>query len=121
MEELKELVKIVTNRGHKKIALLKWNEKRLSKDMELFYGIQKGEYTNDEQAASQLYNSTPEQAAYKMAKSRLKKKLLNHLFFLDFSGNRSKISHKYEQTCLNLLHQSRMLINIGEYKTSEGL
>jgi hypothetical protein len=121
MEELRELVKIVTNRAQKKIAFLEWDaEKKLSKDMELFYGIQQGKFTSDEQAATHLYNSTPDQASYKMAKSRLRKKLLNHLFFLDFN-NRSKISHKYEQECLNLLHQARMLINLGEYKTSERL
>jgi hypothetical protein len=121
MEELRELVKIVTNRGQKKIALLEWDdEKRLSRDMELFYGIQKGQFATDEQAATQLYGGTPDQASYKMAKSRLRKKLLNHLFFLDFD-NRSKISHKFEQECLNLLHQARMLINLGEYKTSERL
>jgi hypothetical protein len=121
MEELRELVKIVTNRGQKKIALLEWDDdKRLSKDMELFYGIQKAEYTTDQQAAASLYGGTPDQASYKMAKSRLRKKLLNHLFFLDFN-NRSKISHKFEQECLNLLHQARMLINLGEYKTSERL
>jgi hypothetical protein len=110
MEELKELVKIVTNRGQKNISLLDLNEKKLSKEMELFFGIQKGLYANDEQAAAQMYDSTPDDAKYKMLKSRLRKKLLNHLFFLDFSGSRFKISHKYEQECLNLLHQSRMLI-----------
>jgi hypothetical protein len=120
MEELKELVKIVTNRGLKKIALLDWDEKRLSKDMELFYGIQRGELSSDEQAAAHLYASTPDQAGYKMTKSRLRKKLLNHLFFLDFNS-RSKISHKYEQECLNLLHQARMLTNLGESKTTERL
>src|SRR3712207_556503 len=104
MEELKELVKIVTNRGQKKISLLDWDEKRLSKDMELFYGIQRGEYTTDEQAAASLYGGTPDLASYKMVKSRLRKKLINHLFFLDFKS-RSKISHSYEQECLNLLHQ----------------
>jgi hypothetical protein len=119
MEEIKELVKIVTNRGIKKISLLDWDERKKSKDMELFYGIQKGQYNTDEKAANSLYGSTPDQAAYKMAKSRLRKKLLNHLFFLDFS--RSRISHKYEQECLNLLHQSRMLVNLGEHKTSERL
>lgn len=119
MEEIKELVKIVTNRGVRKISLLDWDEKRRSKDMELFYGVQKGVYLTDEQAAEGLYGRTPDLAAYKMAKSRLRKKLLNHLFFLDFS--RSRISHKYEQECLNLLHQARMLVNLGEHKTSERL
>lgn len=89
--------------------------------MELFYGIQQGNYASDEQAAAQLYDSTPDDAKYKMLKSRLRRKLLNHLFFLDFSSNRFKISHKYEQECLNLLHQARMLVNLGELKTSERL
>jgi len=121
MEELKELVKIVTNRGQKNISLLDLSEKKLTKEMELFSGIQRGLYATDEQAAAQLYETTPDDAKYKMLKSRLRKKLLNHLFFLDFRGSRFKISHKYEQECLNLLHQSRMLVNIGEYSATEGL
>jgi hypothetical protein len=121
MEELKELVKIVTNRAQKNISLLDFHEKQLSKEMELFHGIRQGSFLTDEQAAASLYKTKPDQAGYKMLKSRLRKKLLNHLFFIDFSGSRFKISHKYEQECLNLLHQARMLINLGEYKTSERL
>ena len=53
-----------------------------------------------------------------MLKSRLRKKLLNHLFFLDFSDSRLKVSLRYQQECLTLLYQGRTLMNEGELKIS---
>lgn len=119
MEELKELVKIVSTRAHKKVPFLEWDPaKGISKDMMLFYGIKQGKYLTDDAAAQELYQTSSDLPGYKMTKMRLRKKLLNHLFFLDFA-TRSKIAHKHEQECLNLLHQSRMLVNVGAYKTCE--
>jgi len=121
MEDLRKLVQIVTSRGQKSIPLIETKSKANSKETDLFIKIKKGELLTDEDAAKNLYNCDPEDYKIKMLKSRLRKKLLNHLFFLDFSDERLKISHRYEQECLSLLFQGRTLMNVGEHKISAKL
>jgi hypothetical protein len=118
MEDLRKLVQIVINRGQKIHPLLETKGKHLAKETDLFLRIKKGLLQTDEEAAKELYNCKPNDPRMKMLKSRLRKKLLNHLFFLDFSDNRLKVSHRYEQECLSLLHQGRTLMNEGEHKIS---
>lgn len=121
MEDLRKLVQIVTNRGQKTFPLLELKGKSGNKEIDLFLKIKNGDLLTDEQAASVLYNSTPDDHRLKMLKSRLRKKLLNHLFFLDFSDNRLKNSHRYEQESLSLLYQGKTLMNVGEHKISSKL
>lgn len=118
MEDLRKLVQIVINRGQKTQPLLETKNKHVAKETELFLRIKKGELQTDEEAAAALYNCKPNDPRLKMLKSRLRKKLLNHLFFLDFSDSRLKVSLRYEQECLSLLHQGRTLMNEGEHKIS---
>ena len=121
MEDLRKLVQIVTSRGQKSFPLIEIKAKGNSKEADLFIKIKKGELKTDEEAAKNLYNCDPDDYRVKMLKSRLRKKLLNHLFFLDFSDERLKISHRYEQECLSLLFQGRTLMNVGEHKISAKL
>ncbi|MGV3588768.1 MAG: hypothetical protein ACO1OF_17315 [Adhaeribacter sp.] len=121
MEDLRKLVQIVTNRGQKTHPLLETKSKYLAKETDLFLRIKKGQLLTDEDAAAALYKCKPNDPRLKMLKSRLRKKLLNHLFFLDFSDSRLKVSVRYEQECLSLLHQGRTLMNEGEHKISAKL
>lgn len=121
MEDLRKLVQIVTSRGQKSFPLLEVRNKAGNKETDLFLKIKKGDLLTDAQAAENLYNAGPEDYRLKMLKSRLRKKLLNHLFFLDFSDERIKISHRYEQESLSLLYQGRTLMNEGEHKISAKL
>ena len=118
MEDLRKLVQIVTNRAQKNHPLIETKNKFVAKEADLFLKIKKGVLQTDEQAATLLYKSKPNDPRLKMLKSRLRKKLLNHLFFLDFSDNRLKVSLRYQQECLSLLHQGRTLMNEGEHKIS---
>jgi hypothetical protein len=119
MEELKELVKIVTNRGQKNFPLLNFHERQQSKEMKLFSCISQAECPSDEAAAQFLYEASASDVRYKMVKSRLRKRLLNHLFFLDFSSKRYKVWYRDEQECLNLLHHARTLIKVDEFSAAE--
>lgn len=121
MEDLRKLVQIVTSRGQKSHPLLEIKNKSTNKETDLFLKIKKGDLLTDEEAAENLYGSSPDDYRLKMLKSRLRKKLLNHLFFLDFSDERIKISHRYEQESLSLLYQGRTLMNEGEHKISAKL
>ena len=127
MDDLRKLVRIVTTRGQKSYPLLetktksKLKTKNTNKEIDLFEKIKNGTCETDQQAAKLLYNANPNDPRLKMLKSRLRKKLLNHLFFLDFSDQSLKISHRYEQKSLGLLYQARTLMNEGETSISAHL
>ncbi|MDQ3292456.1 MAG: hypothetical protein M3Q05_14310 [Bacteroidota bacterium] len=121
MDDLRKLVRIVTNRGQKNFPLLELKSKSTNKEVDLFNKIKSGQCETDQQAAALMYNAQPNDPRIKMLKSRLRKKLLNHLFFLDFTDPSLKISHRYEQQSLTLLYQARTLMNEGENTTSAGL
>ncbi|WP_146153601.1 hypothetical protein [Adhaeribacter arboris] len=101
--------------------MLEIKSKSKNKEVDLFIKIKTNQCETDQQAAALMYNAQPNDPRIKMLKSRLRKKLLNHLFFLDFTDQSLKISHRYEQQSLTLLYQARTLMNEGENITSAGL
>ncbi|WP_345162813.1 hypothetical protein [Nibribacter koreensis] len=115
MEELKKLVQIIQKRGASDSQLLNFKLKRPNKEYSLFEGLASGLITNEEDAISLLYPNETSTSAFKMVKSRLRKKLMNQLFFLEFQGNSIKSSHTLEQECLAKLYQARVLVNSGAY------
>jgi hypothetical protein len=96
MKVFKEMASLVTNQRLQKIELID-EKQELSKDnlyLQLFKGIAEGKYTTDEDAASDLYQSSSKDKRYQMLKSRLKDRLVNTLFFI----NHRKIhDSKYQQ------------------------
>lgn len=114
MEDLRKLVQIVTNRGQKNFPLLELKGTTTSKEADLFLKIKKGICKTDQEAATVMYKTVPEDPRMKMLKSRLRKKLFNHLFFLDFSDNSLKKSNRFELECQTLMYQALVLILEGE-------
>ena len=55
-----------------------------NKEMNLFLGIKNGEFSDDFEASRGIYGSEEVDFKFRMLKSRLNRKLLNHLFFMDF-------------------------------------
>lgn len=112
MEELQELVKIVRHKSQRSIQLVNQNfrKKQKSKDNLLYEGILKDNFQSDEIASSELFNSIPGNRNYRNTKARLKQKLLNHLYFLDYNkaGYTGYQKAKYE--CYHSLHQIKILI-----------
>ena len=121
MEELKKLVEIVTERGRKNLPILdvKSDDLDRNKELKLFRVIQKLERATDQEAAREMYNSGVEDPRYKMLKHRLKSKLLNHLFFIDFKDHSPSISYQFEQETLNYLYFSQVLLKNGEWDLAE--
>lgn len=85
MKYLSELAKIVTKKKVQKIEL--FEEKQLrdgsSKYGDFFQSLANDRFKNDDEAAKYFYNSTSTDASYRKLKSRIKKRLFNHLFYLD--------------------------------------
>ncbi len=117
MDEIKDLIKIVTDHTRRNLPLLdlKNLHQNGNKEVNLFLGIKNGEFNDDVEASSGIYGSEEVDFKFRMLKSRLSRKLLNHLFFMDFTTQHTKATNLYQEA-LDYLHFSRMLLNIGETK-----
>lgn len=116
MDEIKDLIKIVTDYTKRNLPLLdlKNQHKNGNKEMNLFLGIKSGEFSDDEEASHGIYGSKEVDFKFRMLKSRLNRKLLNHLFFMDFESRSFSKATNYYQETLDYLHFSRMLLNVDE-------
>ncbi len=121
MNEIKKLVRIVTNRVKKNISLIDVinNEENPGKEQQLFNNVQSGRYHTDDDAASDMYGSDGTDQRYRMLKSRLRSKLNNMLFFVDFSDSKGNISFPYEQECHSHIFRAKVLFKEGEYELAE--
>lgn len=115
MEDILKLIGIVKKKGSRSIQLLNQNFRKseISKDNQLFDIIINNELKNDEEAAELLFKTKPNNRNYRNAKSKLRQKLYNHLYFLDYEKKEYTTYQKYEYDCLHELHQARILINEG--------
>lgn len=123
MEDLKRLVRIISERKQRQYPLLELKSINENSTKEnIFYRyIKKGTVNSDAEAAKLIYNSKRDDDRFRMLKSRLKQKLLNHMFFLDFIENNQKVTTQYEQECIQQLHQAKMLLFTGETRTAKSL
>jgi len=121
MEDLKKLVRIIVHRKQRQYPLLDLKGDNASKENVFFRYIRSGEADSDDDAAKLLYNTSGDDDRYRMLKSRLKQKLLNHLFFLDFSNKNKSTAEQMELECIQFLHQARILQFAGEIKVARSL
>ncbi len=123
MEDLKRLVKIISKHKQRQYPLLdlKNISESSSKENIFFRHIKKGTVSTDDEAADLIYSAPSDDDRFRMLKSRLKQKLLNHVFFLDFTENNQKFSNQFEQECIQQLHQAKMLLFSGEDKIAKSL
>lgn len=123
MEDLKRLVKILSKRKQRQFPLLELKSinENSSKENIFFRYLKKGIVNSDDDASKLIYGTKSDDDRFRMLKSRLKQKLLNHMFFLDFTENNRKVSNQYEQECIQQLHQAKMLLFTGEYKVARSL
>ena len=123
MEDLKRLVRIISKRKQRQFPLLELKSvnENSSKENVFFRYIKKGIVNSDDDASKLIYGTKSDDDRFRMLKSRLKQKLLNHMFFLDFTENNQKVTNQYEQECIQQLHQAKMLLFTGEHKVAKSL
>lgn len=124
MNELKTLVKIVTDRRLSVLPVLDFAERNgAGKDFRLVRLLEGPAPVTQTQLVKGIYGSNDAKSltAFRKLKSRVQQKLLNQLYFLDQSDSRHLASKKYDQQCFGLLHQAKILIGEGEYKLAEKL
>jgi hypothetical protein len=112
MNELKELAKIVTRSGLKKIdSLLSDNAKSNKRYKEVAYKIANAEFSTEEDIA-RFFGTVPGSGQYRVFKSRLKEKLLNSVLLLDVNEqntvvfSRTGISEHRNIYCIRILLSS---------------
>ncbi|WKN30742.1 hypothetical protein PZB74_17440 [Porifericola rhodea] len=115
MKEIRQLIKIVRKKGQRSIQLVNQNFRKneTSKDNLLYEGITNNKFTSDESAAKDVFGTDPGNRNYRNAKGKLKSKLLNHLYFLDYDKESYTDYQKAEYEALHCLHQCKILIKEG--------
>jgi len=123
MEEIRELVSIVLEHTKKNLPLidLKATEDGDNKELKLFLGIKNGEFLDDTQASKGIYGTEEVDFKFRMLKSRLNRKLLNHLFFTDLAQSKLPRHVGVHQECMDYLYFAKMLMRIGEMKLASKL
>jgi hypothetical protein len=115
MKEIRQLVRIIRKKGQRSIQLVNQNFRKheTSKDNLLYEGITNNKFLNDESAAREVFGTDPGNRNYRNAKGKLKNKLFNHLYFLDYDKESYTMYQKAEYEALHLLHQCNILIREG--------
>jgi hypothetical protein len=112
MEDIIKLIEIAKKKGQRSIQLVNQNfrKKEISKDNLLYEGIINGKFTTDEEASKAMFKADPGNRNYRNAKGKLRQKLLNHLYFLDYEKEIYTLYNRSEYECLHNLHQCKILI-----------
>lgn len=112
MEELLQLVSIVKHKGQRSLQLVNQNfrKKEKSKDNILYNGLINNDFKDEIEAAKVLFNTDPGNRNFRNTKAKLKQKLLNNLFFLDYHKSEYTSYQKTFYSCLNQIHQIKVLI-----------
>jgi len=115
MEELMQLIGIVKHKGQRSLQLVNQNfrKKEKSKDNILYNGLVNREYKNELEAARKLFKTDPGNRNFRNTKAKLKQKLLNNLFFLDYQKSEYTAYQSTYYDCLNQVHQIKILIMEG--------
>lgn len=101
MQDLIQLIKLLTKQKTNQIEILTEGSEIPSKARLLFEGIQNGNFVDDKSAALSIYNSDEKSSAYVKLKYRLKQRLLNTIFFIDIqkysrSSYEKALAHSYK-------------------------
>lgn len=123
MKEIANLARIVTLRRSNNRPLLDLDASQPGKEERLMQAVVAKPDASAMQLTRTLYgdNSAASQTAMRKLRTRVQDKLLNHLFFLDYTDARLLVSRRYELECLDLLHKATILFLEGEYHLCERL
>jgi hypothetical protein len=120
MKELKVLAQIMTDEMQQPLPLISLKSKP-GKELTYLKGIIEGTFENDEQAAVAIYGTSASDFRYLTLKKRLKRKLLNNLFFVDFTKLGNHPASAPELECLRLFHIIKVLSKKGCMEYAEKL
>ncbi|WP_162426948.1 hypothetical protein [Pontibacter pudoricolor] len=120
MEELSKLIDIIEYKGKfVETAILDYSDNS-NLETRLLHLVKYSKPENETWLVKELYGSENKTSAYKMLKSRLKKKLYNQLLFLDIDKlNLSNEVKIYELKCRKILFLAHTLYSFEEVKLAK--
>lgn len=118
MDYLKELISIVDKNKTKHIEIIGTDKFKERKLYQLYDGILSGEFESDLQACKNIYGTKQLEKGYRNLKSRLEKKAINTLFFIDFDSNIFSESQKAYYSCYKNLTAVKLLLAREARKTA---
>jgi hypothetical protein len=123
MNEIANLARIVTSRTLASLPVLDLRSRQLNKENQLVAALTSAPEVTQLQMVKSIYgkSTAANTRALQKLQSRVRTKLLNHLYFLDHSDARHLVSRRYEMECLDLLHKVSILYAEREYKLTERL
>jgi hypothetical protein len=123
MKEIANLARIVTSRGVTSIPVLDLHNAHTTKERQFVDALVSVPDITPNMAVKAVYGKVtpPNMRAMQRLQSRVKSKLLNHLYFLDHTDARHLVSRRYQLECLDLLHKVSILFAEGEYVLTEQL
>ena len=123
VNEVANLVRIVTSRAMMAVPMLDLRSKQASKERSFVEILRNAPGATQLQVAKGVYGkATPANLlALQKLQSRVQTKLLNQLYFLDHSDERHLVSRRYELECLDLLHKVSILYAERDFKLAERL
>lgn len=115
MDDLRQLIKIIKKKSQRSLQLVNFNfrKKETSKDNLLYKGIVNDSFLSDEEAARAIFKADSGNRNYRNAKGKLRAKLLNHLFFLDYEKRTYTLFERARYDSEKNLLQCRILIDEG--------
>ncbi|MGI4884204.1 MAG: hypothetical protein ACRYFR_04520 [Janthinobacterium lividum] len=116
MKESKTLAQIITSRKLSLLPLLDFDTGEKMKENKLVAVLAEGQESTRAQLVRTLYGkgTANTEASFRKLHSRVMAKMLNHLYFLDYSDQRHLVSKRHELECLSLFHKALVLYNESE-------
>lgn len=118
MEYLKDLISVIDKNKIKHIEIIGNGLAKDQKLYRLYDGILKDEFSSDSQACRKLYGTNELNKGYRNLKSRLEKRVLNTLFFIDLNASSYNELQKAYYNCYKNLAATKFLANRGARKAS---
>ncbi|MEO9965571.1 MAG: hypothetical protein ABJF11_07280 [Reichenbachiella sp.] len=121
MKEINTLVDLVTHglKSNYDVINLTGDVENPGKEQMLYNGVLQGEYPTDESAAEGMYGSDIYDQRFRMLKSRLRHKLYDLLYHMDFDDPSFSHSIKVDLECKEYIHKAHILFQLGQYAIAE--
>ncbi|WP_439882278.1 hypothetical protein ACSX1A_03755 [Pontibacter sp. MBLB2868] len=113
MDELERLVRLVKKYNTKSSPLINFQDDK-NLDARLFDLLKSGKVSSDEQVAQLLYGNEKLSVNYRMLKSRVRKKLINHIHFLELPENKFSAINVVKSKCASMLFEAERLKTMSE-------
>ncbi len=118
MEYLKDIISVIDKNKVKNIEIIGNGLPKDQKLYRLYEGILKGEFNSDSQACRKLYGTNDLDKGYRNIKSRLEKRAVNTLFFIDLNAASYNDLQKANYNCYKNLAATKFLTGRGARKAS---